>query len=628
MTSSPTTYHADYAVVGSGVAGLRAAIELSGAGSVLVLAKSTLSDSATAWAQGGIAVALSDEDEIGCHEQDTLSAGDGLCRPEAVALLVEEGPKYITQLIEWGTEFDRAGTKLAFTREAAHSRSRILHAHGDSTGREISRALLARAHKIPHLHLRAHSFTTGLIIEDGRAVGVRFIDENDGSLHEVRALAVLLATGGLGQIYRETTNPEVATGDGMAIAYEAGAVLCDMEFMQFHPTALAIKGAPRFLLSEALRGEGGILRNILLERFMKRYAEAQELAPRDVVARAIVTEMHRTNAQHVYLDMTAKSAEFLQKRFPRIYSTCLSYGLDLATDMAPVCPAAHYMMGGVKTDLWGHTSIPGLYAAGETADTGVHGANRLASNSLLEGLVFGARSGQAMIADRDQFSNKLQNGARLVKYKASALPGSPAPRPDSQSHDGASSHATSAVNHSNSSANPSANLPVNLSATSRSAVAHTAKLSAAAASRSATMHAAKSTASAAVGSSSASHSAKSPIAVSAPPEDADGLPAVATALTQIRDLLWRHVGIMRNGKELSAAVAFLENMKLPHSEHPGRHQHELSNLHCLASLMARSALAREESRGSHYRSDFPYRDDDLFQKHSRIQRSKDVTFEP
>ena len=622
MTSSPTTYQADYAVVGSGVAGLRAAIELSSAGSVLVLAKSNLSDSATAWAQGGIAVALSDEDEIGLHEQDTLNAGDGLCRPESVALLVEEGPKYITQLIEWGTEFDRAGTKLAFTREAAHSRSRILHSHGDSTGREISRALLARAHKIPHLHLRAHSFTTSLILEDGRAVGVRFIDETDGSLHEVRALAVLLATGGLGQIYRETTNPEVATGDGMAIAYEAGAVLSDMEFMQFHPTALAIQGAPRFLLSEALRGEGGVLRNILLERFMKRYAEAQELAPRDVVARAIVSEMHRTNAQHVYLDMTAKSPEFLQKRFPRIYSTCLSYGLDLATDMAPVCPAAHYMMGGVKTDLWGHTSISGLYAAGETADTGVHGANRLASNSLLEGLVFGARSGQAMIADHDRHSDKVQKGAHPVKFKASTLPGSPAPKPDSHSHDGVPAHGTSAA-HSNSSANSLANP----SASSRSAVAHSAKLAAAGVPHSATTHAAKSAVSAAV-AAPVSHSSKSPAAVSATPEQALATPAVTAAFAQIRDLMWRHVGIMRNGKELSAAIAFLENMKLPHSEHPGRHDYELANLHTLASLMARSALAREESRGSHYRSDFPYRDDDLFQKHSLIQRSKEVTFEP
>src|ERR1700741_316310 len=417
MTLSRKVYQADYAVVGSGIAGVRAAIELSQGGSVLVLAKSGLSESATAYAQGGIAVALSDEDEIGLHEQDTINAGDGLCHAESVALLVEEGPRYITQLIEWGTEFDRAGTKLAFTREAAHSRSRILHAHGDSTGREISRALLARAHSIPHLHLRAHAFTTELIVESGAVVGLRFIDELDGSLHELRAEAVLLATGGLGQIYRETTNPEVATGDGMAIAYEAGAALSDMEFVQFHPTALAVKGAPRFLLSEALRGEGGILRNINLERFMKRYHEAQELAPRDVVARAITSEMQRTTSHYVYLDMTAKPKDFLEKRFPRIYSTCLSYGLDLASDLAPVSPAAHFTMGGVKTDLWGRTSVAGLYAAGKTASTGVNGANRMASNSLLEGLVFGARAGIAMM--------KVAPGS---KKNAGHLPGVPAPK--------------------------------------------------------------------------------------------------------------------------------------------------------------------------------------------------------
>jgi L-aspartate oxidase len=525
--------------VGSGIAGLRAAIELSAAGSVLVLAKSDLSDSATAWAQGGIAVALSDEDEIGLHEQDTLNAGDGLCRPEAVALLVEEGPKYITQLIEWGTEFDRAGTKLAFTREAAHSRSRILHAHGDSTGREISRALLARAHMIPRLHLRAHAFTSDLIIEKDRVVGLRFLDETDGSQHEVRAAAVLLATGGLGQVYRETTNPEVATGDGMAIAYEAGAVLSDMEFVQFHPTALAIKGAPRFLLSEALRGEGGVLRNIHLERFMKRYSEAQELASRDIVARAIVTEMHRTHSEHVYLDMTKKSQEFLKKRFPRIYETCLSYGLDLATDVAPVCPAAHYMMGGVKTDLWGRTSLPGLYSAGETAATGVHGANRLASNSLLEGLVFGARSGQAMMQD-----------APAGKRHAGALPGSPAPLPDNST--------TTPNNSSKAAAKPSL--------------------------------------------------------------------ACAT-LMKIRDVMWRDVGILRSGKELTEGIEQLQALELPKSEKPGRAGHELRNLHTLALLIARSALAREESRGSHYRSDFPYRNDEDLGKHSAVQKGSDVRFE-
>jgi L-aspartate oxidase len=536
MTKSHRSYRADYVVVGSGVAGLRAAIELSEAGSVLVLAKSDLSDSATAWAQGGIAVALSDEDEISLHEQDTIKAGDGLCRVEAVALLVEEGPKYIAQLIEWGTEFDRAGTKLAFTREAAHSRSRILHAHGDSTGREISRALLARAHSIAHLHLRAHAFTTELILESKHVVGVRFLDEMDGSQHEVHAGAVLLATGGLGRIYRETTNPDVATGDGMAIAYNAGAILSDMEFVQFHPTALAVKGAPRFLLSEALRGEGGILRNVNLERFMKRYNEAQELAPRDIVARAIVTEMHRTNSGQVYLDMTAKSEEFLKKRFPRIYETCLSYGLDLASDLAPVCPAAHYMMGGVKTDLWGRTSLPGLYAAGETANTGVHGANRLASNSLLEGLVFGARSGQAMIKD-----------SAVTKRQAAGLPGSPAPKPTN-------GPATLA-------SKPAANSPC------------------------------------------------------------------SAALNQIRDLMWRQVGILRDGKDLSAAIKQLEATEVSKCEKPGRTEYELRNLHALALLMARSALARQESRGSHYRADFPYRDDEDFNKHSIVQKGQDVGFE-
>jgi L-aspartate oxidase len=537
MTHPPKSHRADYVVVGSGVAGLRAAIELSDKGSVLVLAKSDLSDSATSWAQGGIAVALSDEDEISLHEQDTINAGDGLCRSDAVALLVEEGPKYITQLIEWGTDFDRAGTKLAFTREAAHSRSRILHAHGDSTGREISRALLSRAHTITHLHLRAHAFTTSLIVESGAVVGVHFVDELDGSIHEVRAAAVLLATGGLGQIYRETTNPDVATGDGMAIAYEAGAALSDMEFMQFHPTALAVKGAPRFLLSEALRGEGGVLRNVNLDRFMKKYNEAQELAPRDIVARAIVSEMHRTDTGYVYLDMTKKTEEFLKKRFPRIYETCLGYGLDLATDMAPVCPAAHYMMGGVKTDLWGRTSLPGLYAAGETADTGVHGANRLASNSLLEGLVFGARSGQAMMKD-----------APVTKRHAIGLPGSPAPKPGN--------------------------------------------------------------------STTMQPSAKSANSRPHPP-----------ALDKIRDTMWRQVGIMRDGKDLAGTVTQLQAMEMPKCEKPGRADCEMRNLHSLALLMARSALAREESRGSHYRSDFPYRDDEKFGKHSIVQKGKDVGFE-
>ena len=537
MTPSPNSAHADYLVIGSGVAGVRAAIELSSSGTVLVLAKSDLYESATAYAQGGIAAALSDEDEIGLHEQDTLNAGDGLCRPEPVSILVEEGPKYITQLIEWGTEFDRAGVKLAFTREAAHSRSRILHARGDSTGREISRALLARAHTIPHLHMRPHAFTTDLILENGRAVGVRFLDETDNSLHEVRAGAILLATGGLGQLFRETTNPEVATGDGMAIAYEAGAVLSDLEFVQFHPTALAVKGAPRFLLSEALREEGAILRNITLERFMKRYHEAQELAPRDIVARAITSEMHKTQSAHVYLDMTSKSKEFLEKRFPLIYSTCLTYGLDLSSDLAPVSPAAHFMIGGVKTDPWGRTSIPGLYAAGETAATGVHGANRLASNSLLEGLVFGARSGAAMVKDAPGTTKKQLN-----------MPGSLFPKP---------------------------------------------------------------------GKTTESHT----------PAQKSKPAAASAALQALRELMWKQVGIMRHAKDLKTALDALKAIELPATEKNTRQDHELRNLHTLGALVARCALAREESRGSHYRSDFPYRDDDKFQSHSKISAQHDPTFE-
>jgi L-aspartate oxidase len=322
----------------------------------------------------------------------------------------------------------------------------------------------------------------------------------------------------------------------MAIAYDAGAALSDMEFMQFHPTALAVKGAPRFLLSEALRGEGAILRNINLERFMKRYNEGQELAPRDIVARAIVSEMHRTNSEHVYLDMTAKPEGFVEKRFPRIYATCMGYGVDLARDVAPVCPAAHYVMGGVKTDLWGRTSLPGLYAAGETADTGVHGANRLASNSLLEGLVFGARSGQAMMKD-----------APVKKKHAAGLPGSPAPKPGNNT-------------------------------------------------------------------------------ASAQPHKKEAKPAQTAALGKIRDVMWRLVGILRNGKELNSAIEQLRSLEVSAEDH-GRAQCEFRNMHALALVVAKSALARHESRGSHYRSDFPYRDDDDFSKHSVAQKGKEIRFE-
>jgi L-aspartate oxidase len=404
----------DFIVIGSGVAGLRAAIALAESGGrVTVLTKDKASESNTEYAQGGVAVVLSDDDDAELHEEDTLVAGAGLCDEKAVETLVAEGTKYIRQLIDWGTEFDRERGKLVFTKEAAHSRRRILHAHGDSTGKEIVRSLIARAGVERAINLLPFANTESLIVRDGRCVGVRFLDPILRAPRDVLANAVILCTGGAGQLFLHTTNPSVATGDGMAMAYFAGAEMADMEFIQFHPTALSLEGAPRFLLSEAMRGEGGVLRNSSGERFMDRYDERLELAPRDIVSRSIVAEMRRTGSRNVFLDMTALDADFLRTRFPKIYETCKAFGLDIAVDLLPVSPASHYCMGGVRTDLWGRTTVPGLYAAGEVSCTGVHGANRLASNSLLEGLVFGARAGEA--AATDSFSFQVSSSGFVSK---------------------------------------------------------------------------------------------------------------------------------------------------------------------------------------------------------------------
>ncbi len=403
----------DFVVIGSGIAGLRAAITLAESSArVTVLTKDKTSESNTEYAQGGVAVVLSDDDNAELHEEDTLVAGAGLCDAEAVEILVTEGTKYIQELINWGTEFDREGGRLVFTQEAAHSRRRILHAHGDSTGKEIVRALIARARQEKSIVLMPFANTESLIIADERCIGVRFLDPILKAPREIFAKSVILCTGGAGQLFLHTTNPSVATGDGMAMAYLAGAEMADMEFVQFHPTALSLDNAPRFLLSEAMRGEGGILRNAQGERFMSRYDERLELAPRDIVSRSIVAEMRRTGTRNVFLDMTAMEEEFLKERFPKIYETCKFYNLNIAKDLLPVSPASHYCMGGVRTDLHGRSSIKGLYAAGEIACAGVHGANRLASNSLLEGLVFGARAGKAMIQDSSKFkarSSKLKD---------------------------------------------------------------------------------------------------------------------------------------------------------------------------------------------------------------------------
>jgi L-aspartate oxidase len=514
MKSAP--HETDFLVIGAGVAGLRAAVELAPAGRVLVLAKKELTESATQYAQGGIAAALSDEDEVSLHLQDTLTAGDGLCHVEAAKVLVEEGPERIEELIHWGTQFDRNGTKLAFTREGAHSRNRILHAHGDSTGREILRALYAKARTLHHISLCEFEFSTDLQIENGRASGVHVIDDK-GEHRCVSASAVMIATGGLGQLYRNTTNPAVATADGVSMAFRAGAEISDMEFVQFHPTALYVKGAPRFLLSEALRGEGAYLRNLEMVRFMPKYHPLGELAPRDVVARAIVHEMEVSRAREpiVYLDLTHLNANHLQRRFPRIYSTCMKYNIDITTDLIPIRPAAHYAMGGIRSDLEGRTSLPGLYAAGEAAATGVHGANRLASNSLLEGLVFGARAGKVM----------REESRAVPKIAGRNLAASNGP-------------------------------------------------------------------------------------VEAGLED---------LMSQMQDLMWRDVGIVRDATGLRRAIQQLENLTARVAHPRSRRAYEVKNIHQTALLVARSALAREESRGAHYRLDYPAHNDAKFLKHSIVK---------
>jgi L-aspartate oxidase len=528
-------HKADFLVLGSGIAGMRAAIELAPAGRVLVLSKGPLYESSTEYAQGGIAAALGEDDEVHLHFHDTIVAGDGLCREDAVRILVEEGPQQIHQLIEWGMRFDREGTKLAFTREGAHSRSRVLHARGDSTGSEILRALMAKAKTLPSIQIQPYAFAVDFICEGGKVSGVTYLDEKTLELRSIHCDAVLLATGGLGQVYKETTNPDMACGDGMAMAYRAGAVLSDMEFIQFHPTALSIKGAPRFLLSEAVRGEGACLRNILLERFMPRYHEMAELAPRDVVSRAIVMEMQKHQSPFVYLDLTGLDAERTKKRFPRIYETCLQYNIDITTDLVPVRPAAHYSMGGVWTDLYGATTLRGVYAAGEVASTGVHGANRLASNSLLEGLVFGARAAVAML-----------------KHCAPSVPFEPSP-PIEKLGAGALPNGGNA---------------------------------------------------------------------SVPAPDTD----LGKLADQVRSIMWEKVGIIRNGKDLREAVQRLDALACPRPAKENRQYFEIQNILEVARLIARSALARNESRGAQYRSDFPLKDEKTPPRHSFISRDKTVHF--
>ena len=431
------TERTDFLIIGAGIAGLRAAVELADQGQVMIVTKESLSESNTHYAQGGIAVALSGDEDVALHLEDTLAAGDGLVYRPAAEALVREGPLRVEELIEWGTQFDRSKAdgagelgKLMMGREAAHSLPRILHANGDATGAEISRSLLALARQ--HRNITFADWTTVIHLEvaEGKVVAADLLSQDQVAepyVRRVSARAILLASGGAGQVFSDTTNPAVATGDGIALALQAGAQLADMEFYQFHPTALAMPGLPRFLISEAVRGEGAWLINHKGERFMERYHPQLELAPRDVVARAIAREgiAPGGEALPVYLDLRhIPSPEAggidLVKRFPGISRFVAQHGLMLHRDLIPVRPAAHYLMGGVRTDLDGRTTLPGLYAAGEVACTGVHGANRLASNSLLEGLVFGARAAKVILAD-DQPQPELQDVAPQVESPAGGL---------------------------------------------------------------------------------------------------------------------------------------------------------------------------------------------------------------
>ena len=507
------TVRGDFLVIGSGIAGLRAAISLAEVGRVVILTKADPRESNTGYAQGGIAAAIGGDDSPALHAADTIAAGDGLCVESVVHVLTQDGPRYVRELIEWGAAFDRdADGRPALGREAAHSVRRVLHAR-DATGREIGRLLWQKVAAHPRVAVHDDALAMSLVTRDGICEGATFVDR-EGAVQQVAAARTLIATGGAGQVFRETTNPAIATGDGIAMAFEAGARVADLEFVQFHPTVLNVEGAPRFLLSEALRGEGAWLVNEAGERFVQRYEPAGDLASRDLVARAIVREAQRTGAP-IYLQMAHLDPDYVHARFPTIAQACQAAGLDLAADRIPVSPAAHYVMGGVETDLDGRTSVSQLFAAGEAACTGLHGANRLASNSLLEGLVFGARAADAMTAPlRDALL----------------------PSPDAQ--------------------------PV--------------------------------TTPAAVGS--------------------------APNAFAVRDLMWRHAGLVRSQAGLEDAVTRLhawrsttEALRLAGPRN--RERRRLASLATVGYLIARAALRREESRGGHFRSDFPRHDDIHWQRH-------------
>ena len=528
----------DVLIIGSGAAGLRAALAASEHANVTLITKTTLTESNTHYAQGGIAVAMNLDDTIALHIKDTCAAGAGLCNVEAVEMMVSEGIPRVAELLDWGANFDWEGTLPRFTREAAHSRRRIVH-KGDATGRETTDVLIQRVLNTERIHVLQNTFAIDLLTdadvesrnEDATACyGVTASVEKQ--IICIRAKATILATGGLGQIYPCTSNPKVATGDGFAAAWRAGCEMIDMEFVQFHPTTLFLDGAPNFLISEAVRGEGGKLLSIRGERFMEKYHEKGELAPRDVVSRAIQSEMALTGFPCVFLDITHKPEDFILERFPTISDTTKRYGLNINMDLIPVRPGAHFMMGGIRTNTDTQTNLKGLYACGEVACTGVHGANRLASNSLLECLVYGARAGT--------------NAATFVESQPDHPPITPIPNN--------------------------------------------------------------------VGT-----------ALAAPTDTSDNTDTESMK-DVIRETLWKNVSIERNGEGLQETLAELQDLMeslgkvLTHSEVPDVTTVETVNMLNVALMITQAALARTESRGAHYRADFPAQADTESQRRILITR--------